>query len=80
MAETPAAQMPCTDRVSMGGAASSPWIMFENPGISASPPDEPLASSDTADRSLSPRRRQSRMALAANCALLQTVAPSESIA
>ncbi|MCY1305802.1 hypothetical protein D9M70_556270 [compost metagenome] len=72
--------MPCTDKVSMGCASSSPWIMFEKPGISASPPEEPLASSDTADRSPSLRRRQSRMALAASCALEKAVAPSASIA
>ncbi|MOA57549.1 hypothetical protein D3C78_1817520 [compost metagenome] len=80
MADTPAAQMPCTDKVSMGCAASSPWIMFEKPGISASPPEDPLVSKETADRSVSWRRRQSRIALAASCALENTVAPSGSIA
>ncbi|KAG1434175.1 hypothetical protein G6F57_021706 [Rhizopus arrhizus] len=80
IADTPAAQMPCTDSVSIGCAASSPWLMFEKPGINASPPDEPLVNSDTADRSLSLRRRQSRIALAASWALVNTVAPSGSMA
>ncbi|KAG0751295.1 hypothetical protein G6F22_022134 [Rhizopus arrhizus] len=65
---------------SIGCSASSPWIMFEMPGIIASPPDEPLVISDTADRSLSLRRRQSRIALAASWALVNTVAPSGSMA
>lgn len=80
MAPTPAAQMPCTDRVSSGAADSSPWIMLANPGMSVSPPDEPLASSETCDRSASPRARQAWMACAASCALLQRVRPSGSIA
>lgn len=80
MAETPAAQMPCTDSVSMGWAASSPWIMLAKPGIRASPPELPLASSDTSARRASARRRQSWMAWTAILALLYTVAPSASMA
>jgi hypothetical protein len=80
IADTPAAQMPCTDTVSIGGAASSPWIMLANPGISASPPEEPLASIDTPATSTPPRCRQSRTAPAASCALLNTVRPSASMA
>jgi hypothetical protein len=64
----------------MGGAASSPWIMLAKPGISVSPPDEPLASSDTRESSAPPRCRQSRIAPAASCALVWRVMPSSSIA
>ena len=69
-----------TDSVSMGGAASSPCTMLAKPGISVSPPELPVASSETSESRRPARCRQSRTAWAAIWALLKTVRPSVSIA
>jgi hypothetical protein len=79
-APTLAAQTPCTDSVSMGGAAISPWIMLAKPGISASPPEEPLARKARSPRARPAWARQSSMACTAMAVLLCTVRPSPSMA
>ena len=70
MAPTLAAQTPCTDSVSMGGAAISPWIMLAKPGISASPPEDPLDRKPISESFLPARARVSSIAPAAMRALL----------
>ncbi|MNZ80374.1 hypothetical protein D3C78_990050 [compost metagenome] len=79
-APTLAAQTPCTDRVSMGGAAISPWIMLAKPGIKASPPEEPLERKPMSAKVRPASASVAWMAPAAICALLNTVLPSPSIA
>ncbi|AFK62572.1 hypothetical protein TKWG_11950 [Advenella kashmirensis WT001] len=64
----------------MGGADSWPWIMLAKPGMSVSPPDEPLASSEISDSVSWPRCRQSVTAADASMALVCVVLPAESIA